>query len=85
MEIVSVVDEGLGHTSWVVGLGDGTALVVDPARFPDRLVEHRDVLAKPSEAFAQGPSRAFPSLGGRTARCRFRCRAGASHPRGGRC
>ena len=36
MEIVSVVDEGLGHTSWVVGLGDGTALVVDPARFPDR-------------------------------------------------
>ena len=36
MEIVSVVDEGLGHSSYVVGLGDGTALVVDPARFPDR-------------------------------------------------
>lgn len=36
VEIVGVVDEGLGHTSWVVGLGDGTALVVDPARFPDR-------------------------------------------------
>jgi len=33
---VSVVDEGLGHSSYVVGLGDGTALVVDPARFPDR-------------------------------------------------
>jgi hydroxyacylglutathione hydrolase len=36
VEIVSVVDEGLGHSSYVVGLGDGTALVVDPARFPDR-------------------------------------------------
>ncbi|CAN5716217.1 MBL fold metallo-hydrolase [soil metagenome] len=36
MEIVSVVDEGLGHSSYVVGLGDGTALVVDPARFPNR-------------------------------------------------
>jgi glyoxylase-like metal-dependent hydrolase (beta-lactamase superfamily II)/rhodanese-related sulfurtransferase len=36
MEIVSVVDEGLGHSSHVVGLGDGTALVVDPARLPDR-------------------------------------------------
>ena len=36
MEIVAVVDEGLGHTSHVVALGDGSALVVDPARFPDR-------------------------------------------------
>ncbi|MDQ3294190.1 MAG: MBL fold metallo-hydrolase, partial [Actinomycetota bacterium] len=36
VEIVNVVDEGLGHSSYVVGLGDGTALVVDPARFPDR-------------------------------------------------
>ena len=34
-EIVSIVDEGLGHSSYVVGLGDGTALVIDPARFPD--------------------------------------------------
>lgn len=34
LEIESVVDEGLGHSSYVVGLGDGTALVVDPARFP---------------------------------------------------
>lgn len=33
-EILSVVDEGLGHSSYVVGLGDGTALVIDPARFP---------------------------------------------------
>ena len=36
LEIVSIVDEGLGHSSYVVGLGDGTALVVDPARFPHR-------------------------------------------------
>jgi glyoxylase-like metal-dependent hydrolase (beta-lactamase superfamily II)/rhodanese-related sulfurtransferase len=36
VEIVSIVDEGLGHSSYLVGLGDGTALVVDPARFPDR-------------------------------------------------
>lgn len=36
VEIVSIVDEGLGHSSYVVGLDDGTALVVDPARFPDR-------------------------------------------------
>lgn len=36
VEIVSIVDEGLGHSSHVVALGDGTALVVDPARFPDQ-------------------------------------------------
>lgn len=36
MEIVSIVDEGLGHSSYLVGLGNDTALVVDPARFPDR-------------------------------------------------
>lgn len=36
VEIVAVVDEGLGHTSHVVALGDGSALVVDPARFPDQ-------------------------------------------------
>ncbi len=36
MEIVSIVNEGLGHSSHVVGLGDGTALVIDPARLPDR-------------------------------------------------
>ena len=35
IEIEPVVDEGLGHSSYVVGLGDGSALVVDPARFPD--------------------------------------------------
>jgi glyoxylase-like metal-dependent hydrolase (beta-lactamase superfamily II)/rhodanese-related sulfurtransferase len=34
LEIFAVVDEGLGHSSYVVGLGDDTALVIDPARFP---------------------------------------------------
>lgn len=32
--IVEFVDEGLGHSSYLVDLGDGTALVVDPARLP---------------------------------------------------
>jgi glyoxylase-like metal-dependent hydrolase (beta-lactamase superfamily II) len=36
MEIVSVVNEGLGHSSHVVGFEDGTALVIDPAWLPDR-------------------------------------------------
>lgn len=36
MEITSVTDTGLGHTSHVVHLGDGNVLIVDPARFPDR-------------------------------------------------
>jgi glyoxylase-like metal-dependent hydrolase (beta-lactamase superfamily II)/rhodanese-related sulfurtransferase len=34
--IETVVDEGLGHQSSLVGFGDGSALVVDPARFPER-------------------------------------------------
>ena len=34
LEIVAVRDEGLGNTSWLVPLGDGTALVVDPRRDP---------------------------------------------------
>lgn len=36
LEIIDIVDEGLGHSSYLVGLGNGSALVVDPARFPDR-------------------------------------------------
>lgn len=43
--IVSFVNEGLGHTSYLVDLGDGTALVVDPARLPD---------AQRSEAASRG-------------------------------
>lgn len=35
MEILSITDEGLGHTSHLIGLGCGIALAVDPARFPD--------------------------------------------------
>lgn len=33
--ITSFVDEGLGHSSYLVDLGDGRALVIDPPRFPD--------------------------------------------------
>jgi len=32
--ISEFVDEGLGHSSYLVDLGDGTALVIDPARLP---------------------------------------------------
>ena len=45
IEIVAVIDDGLGHSSYVVGLGDGSAVVIDPARFPERqrriAAEHR--------------------------------------------
>ena len=34
MEIVPLVDEGLGNSSYLVSLGDGRALVVDPCRDP---------------------------------------------------
>lgn len=34
VEIMGFVNEGLGHSSYMVDLGDGTALVVDPARIP---------------------------------------------------
>lgn len=33
-EIVALVDEGLGNSSYLVDLGDGSALVIDPAREP---------------------------------------------------
>ena len=49
-EIVTFVDEGLGHSSYLVDLGDGRALVVDPPRIPDR---HR------AEAAARGLKIAF--------------------------
>lgn len=32
--IYDFVDEGLGHSSYVIDLGDGTAAFVDPPRFP---------------------------------------------------
>jgi hydroxyacylglutathione hydrolase len=34
VEIVGIRDEGLGNSSWLVNLGDGSALVVDPRRDP---------------------------------------------------
>ena len=40
IEIHSFVDEGLGHSSYLVDLGDGRALVVDPPRLP---VDHTAV------------------------------------------
>ena len=38
-EIVPLVDEGLGNTSYLVSLGDGRALVVDPRRDPTPYLE----------------------------------------------
>ncbi len=35
-EIITFVDEGLGHSSYLVDLGDGRALVVDPPRIPEK-------------------------------------------------
>src|SRR4029078_6090709 len=35
MRVYDFVDEGLGHSSYVIDLGDGTAAVVDPPRFPN--------------------------------------------------
>ena len=43
VHIISSVDEGLGHSSYLVDLGDGRALVIDPPRFP---VAHQRVAAE---------------------------------------
>ncbi len=34
VRIVDFVDEGLGHSSYLIDLGEGSAAVVDPPRFP---------------------------------------------------
>ena len=34
MHVHSFVDEGLGHSSYLIDFGDGTAALVDPPRFP---------------------------------------------------
>jgi hydroxyacylglutathione hydrolase len=42
VRVHAFVDEGLGHSSYVIDLGDGIAAIVDPPRFPvaqERLVE----------------------------------------------
>jgi hydroxyacylglutathione hydrolase len=49
-EIVTFVDEGLGHSSYLVDLGDSRALIVDPPRLPDRHI---------AEARARGLKIAF--------------------------
>jgi glyoxylase-like metal-dependent hydrolase (beta-lactamase superfamily II)/rhodanese-related sulfurtransferase len=40
VELVPVVDEGLGNASYVLELGDGRAAVVDPQRDPRPYLEH---------------------------------------------
>jgi rhodanese-related sulfurtransferase/glyoxylase-like metal-dependent hydrolase (beta-lactamase superfamily II) len=42
VNIVPVVDEGLGNSSYVVDLGDGGALVIDPERNPTPYLEEAD-------------------------------------------
>ena len=34
MKISDVVDEGLGHSSYLIDVGDGTVAIIDPPRFP---------------------------------------------------
>jgi hydroxyacylglutathione hydrolase len=41
--IHELTDEGLGHSSYLIDLGDGTAALVDPPRFPD---EHEALAAR---------------------------------------
>lgn len=42
MDVVPIVDEGLGNASWLVDLGDGGALVVDPSRDPRPYLREAD-------------------------------------------
>lgn len=37
--VITFVDEGLGHASYLVDLGDGRALVVDPPRLPTAAID----------------------------------------------
>src|SRR5205823_5800067 len=34
-DVLAFVDEGIGHSSYLVDLGDGSALVIDPHRIPE--------------------------------------------------
>ena len=46
MDVAPIIDTGLGNSSYVVDLGDGSALVVDPERDPGpylRAAEERDL------------------------------------------
>jgi hydroxyacylglutathione hydrolase len=40
VQITSFLSEGLGHSSHLVDLGDGSVLVIDPARLPTAQIEH---------------------------------------------
>jgi len=43
-DVVAIVDEGLGNSSYLVDLGDGRALAIDPSRDPSPYlarVDHR--------------------------------------------
>ena len=40
VQIASFLSEGLGHSSHLIDLGDGTALVIDPARLPSAQIDH---------------------------------------------
>lgn len=46
MEIHEFVDEGLGHSSYLVHF-DGTALVIDPPRFPAAIEQRAGELGAP--------------------------------------
>src|ERR1700730_10371062 len=41
-EVISVVDEGLGNSSYVVDIGGGDAMIVDPARHPGAYLAEAD-------------------------------------------
>lgn len=43
VRIVDFVDEGLGHSSYLIDLGNGSAAVVDPPRFP---TEHETLASR---------------------------------------
>jgi len=47
MRVHEFVDEGLGHSSYVIDLGDGAAAVVDPPRFPTEQEALADRLGLP--------------------------------------
>jgi glyoxylase-like metal-dependent hydrolase (beta-lactamase superfamily II) len=42
IDIVTFLKEGHGHSSYLVDLGDGTALVFDPARIPTTQLAYAD-------------------------------------------
>lgn len=50
VKIASFVNEGLGHSSSVVDLADGTALVVDPARIPTAQLSHAAPTTSPTSS-----------------------------------